>query len=170
MILCDRTLRAMLPQFVGVGLYGNAYDPDAYDMINPASIDIRVGYHVLREHPEGGFDRVTLSSAGFVLGPGDFALVETYELLKVPNGYAMEVRLKSTMARLGLDLALAIWFDPGWEGVGTLELKNNRRFGSIELKPEQRIAQVMIHKLDGESERPYAGRYNHARGVEGAKL
>jgi len=164
MILCDRTLRTMLPQLIGTD---GVYD---YDLINPASIDIRVGYHALREHLEGGFDRVILTSSGFVLGPGDFALIETFEWLKVPNGYAMEVRLKSTMARLGLDLALAIWFDPGWEGVGTLELKNNRRYGSIELRPEQRIAQVMVHKLDGKSERPYQGRYNHATGVEEAKL
>ncbi len=40
MILCDRTLREMLPQFVA--------EPD-YTLVNPASVDLRIGRDLLFE-------------------------------------------------------------------------------------------------------------------------
>ena len=162
MILCDRSLRALLPQLVK--------EPD-YSLVNPASVDIRVGAELMME-TKIGWDRILLQGAAMhYLDPGEFVLVSTEEYLMVPNGYAMEVRLKSTAARKGYDQALATWFDPGWSGVGTLEIRNGCRYHSISLPlfRGMRIAQFVVHTLDGLSEHVYNGKYNHATTVESAK-
>ena len=163
MILCDSSLRRMLPQLVR--------EPD-YSLVNPASVDIRVGAELMRETGADaekiGWSRVLLQNVYF-LDPGELVLVSTEEHLMVPNGYAMEIRLKSTAAREGYDQALAAWFDPGWSGVGTLEIRNGRRYRPLPLYRGLLIAQFVIHKLDGLSENVYDGKYNHATTVEAAK-
>jgi len=102
----------------------------------------------------------------FALEPGMFVLASTLEHLIVPNGYAMEVRLKSSRAREGYEHTLACWFDPGWTGIGTMEIRNCTKFSRLPLYKGLRIAQVVIHELDGESLNPYQGKYNHAQTVQ----
>ena len=87
----------------------------------------------------------------------------------MPNGYALECKLKSSLARLGLDHSLAFWFDPGWNGIGTLELRNVTRYQSIPLWFGRRIVQIILHRLSSDAEHPYAGRYQGANRVEGPK-
>lgn len=153
----------MLPQLVR--------EPD-YSLVNPASVDLRIGRDLLFEvdFPPHWRERRLEPDKGFSLAPGDFVLVSTEEHLSVPNGYAVEFRLKSTAARMGFEHALAVWFDPGWDGVATLELRNGCRYQWLNLYRGQRIVQFMVHKLDGPSEHPYQGRYNQATSVEAAKL
>lgn len=161
-ILCDRDLRFMMD----AGLIEN---PD-YGLLNPASIDIRVGRRIIVEMGHGRWDKIKLPENGVYFQPGEFALVETMESFRVPNGYAMDLRLKSSTARLGWDHSLAFWVDPGWEGVLTMEVRNVLRYNNLLLRPGDRFAQAIVHRLTGDSERPYAGRYNGARSVEGAKI
>lgn len=163
MILCDRTLRAMLAQFVS---------PADYGLVNPASVDLQLGAELLLETRDGWTKHELAderSKRPFVLRPGEFALVATHERLMVPNGYAMEFRLKSTAARAGFEHALAVWFDPGWDGIATLELRNGNLHHPLLLYRFQRLVQFMVHVLDGLAEHPYQGRYNRATGVEVAK-
>lgn len=143
-------------------------EPD-YNLVNPASLDIRIGWRVRMENSLGQWEEVQLPKEGLPVRPGKFLLVDTLETFRVPNGYAMDLRLKSSTARRGWDHALAVWVDPGWEGVLTMELRNALEFGHLQLIPGMRFAQAVIHKLHGPSARPYAGRYQGAKSVEGAK-
>ncbi len=122
------------------------------------------------DHPPWWQERRLEPDKGFSLAPGDFVLVSTEERLRVPNGYALELRLKSTAARMGFEHTLAVWFDPGWDGVATLELRNSSRYRWLDLYQGQRLVQFMVHELDGLAEQPYCGRYNHAVGVDAAKV
>lgn len=159
-ILCDRDLLALGPQLIT--------DFESA-MVNPASIDIRIGRTAKVEVNHGYWLDVEIPDKGLVLEPGDFALVATWESFKVPNGYALDLRLKSSSARRGWDHSLAFWVDPGWEGVLTMEIKNVSQYNRLTLISGERFAQVIVHKLSGDSLKPYEGRYKGAEVVEGVK-
>lgn len=92
--------------------------------INGASIDVRLGNRVLLEAPPHGVQTVVdlagkevpamreidLSQLGYYdLKPGEFCLAGTVERFNLPNDIASEYRLNSSLARAGLDAALAMW-------------------------------------------------------------
>ena len=169
MILCDRDLLALGPQLL---------DPFNPSLVNPASIDIRVGDNILVESEYqdvgGNFVRIPFFSQHtlthpWTVQPKEFILVETLETLKVPNGYAVEMKLKSSRAREGWNHSLAFWFDPGWYGVGTMELHNVSRFHSLKIYPGLHIAQIIVHRLSGDAINLYNGRYQNALTVERSK-
>lgn len=176
MILSDRSLLTLLPSLIP-----NAYERST-ELVNPASVDIRIGREMLLEglgghYPDGPqpvFNPIDLTKYNeykpFVMHPGAFALVATLERLAVPNGYAVDLRLKSSRARQGWDHSLAFWFDPGWDGYGTMEIRNSTRYHALPLWAGMRFAQIIVHKLDAPAERPYAGRYQGAQSVEAPKL
>lgn len=92
--------------------------------INAASIDIRLGTRILVEASPNGLSSVVdlagkevpamreidLAVNGYYdLRPGDFCLAGTIERFNLPNDIAAEYRLNSSLARAGLDAALAMW-------------------------------------------------------------
>jgi len=164
MILHDRTLRRML----GAGLLIEVPD---YDLVNPASIDLRIGHAAKVEAPDGFRDldlRPWSERNPYPVPPGQFLLVETIETLRIPLDCAAELKLKSSRAREGWNHALAFWFDPGWVGIGTMELKNWTTYQTLYVWPGLRFGQLIVHRLDGQAQ-PYRGRYQHATGVEEAR-
>lgn len=166
MVLSDIELKRMLDQIIK--------DPD-YNLVNPASIDIRIGDTIIVESPSGGMDRElsianTTKEYPYHVTPGEFILVSTLEHTTVPNGYVAELKLKSSAARAGFNHALAFWVDPGWSGILTMELKNWTMYTTLKIWRGQRIAQLVVHKLDQPAEFPYQGKYQGASGVEGTKI
>ena len=101
-------------------------EPDP-DLVNPASIDVRLGAEMRLEVGRGEFRTVDLTAGPIHLEPGDFALVPTLEWLMVPNGVAVELTLKPSHAQQGYGSAAAVWLDPGWCGVGTMPIRNVTR-------------------------------------------
>ena len=93
--------------------------------------------------------------------PGEAYLASTIEYIKLPDNVSGVLYLKSSLARLGLDHALAGWIDPGFEGNLTLELHSHR---PISLSAGQRIVQVVFYLLDAPSENPYRGKYSGQKG------
>lgn len=156
-VLSDTTLRQRIHELIP--------NPDPL-LINPASIDIRVGQYLKYEH-ESTWDLMT--QGPYILQPKEFVLCSTLEHLMVPNDLAMELKLKSSMARLGFDHSLAFWFDPGWSGIGTMEIHNMNRLQSLTLTHGMRFAQCIYHKLDVPATNPYKGKYQNASSVEAAK-
>jgi len=149
-------------------------------LVNSASIDFRVGSTIQIEIPNAfgtvwslptdirfGYDE----RHPYWIRPGEFVLVATMESFKVPLDLVMEMRLKSSRAREGYDHSLAFWFDPGWVGVGTMEIKNNSQYSSIPLYPGLKIGQVIFHTLDIAltPEEAYAGKYQGATTVQASK-
>ena len=91
-----------------------------YSAINGASLDIHLGGTVLRETI--GCDRYVEYrkrqplvmreidiSAGFQLNPGEFVLAHTLERFNLPADICAEYKLKSSMARIGLEHLNAGW-------------------------------------------------------------
>lgn len=171
-ILSDTTLNSMLYQFV--------QQPD-FSLVNPASIDIRIGKTIILENDftsplskDAMTDPINLehnysSKYPYWLAPGEFALVSTYETIMVPNGYAIELKLKSSTARKGFNHSLAFWVDPGWNGILTMEIQNVLKRHHVPLWYGMRFAQLIVHTLDKQATYPYQGRYQNASQVEAAK-
>lgn len=156
-ILSDTTLHERLHEFIK--------EPD-HTMVNPASIDIRIGQTLQ-------FEDDSIWNFGehgpYTLVPKEFVLVATYEYIMVPLDCAVELKLKSSRARQGFDHSLAFWIDPGWSGVLTMEVTNNNRLKNLILEYSWRFAQIIVHKLDRPVAQPYSGRYQGATSVEAAK-
>ena len=91
----------------------------------------------------------------------------------MPMDISAEYKLKSSMARIGLEHLNAGWCDAGWHGsVLTLELVNVTRHHSIIIRPGDPIGQMVFFRhAPVPPERPYAtrGRYNTDRTVRTIK-
>jgi len=175
MILSDKSLNELLPHLIR---------HPKYELVNPASVDIRIGSQLLQELAprvgadgkfiDAGWTTVDLQHHNekrpYILKPGDFVLVSTYEWITVPNGYAVELRLKSSSARAGFDHSLAFWIDPGWDGILTMEIRNITKWHQLPLWYGMKFAQLIVHMLDTPSDRPYTGKYQNADGVETVKM
>jgi len=151
-------------------------DPFNESLINPASIDVRIGNTLMIESAEGlELKKYPINDhtedSPYELTPGQFCLASTLEKFNMPCNVAGEFRLKSSKARMGYDQALAVWLDPGWSGsVLTMELKNNRQLHRLPLYPGMKIGQIILHRMD-KPLKTYleTGRYNGDLDVTGSK-
>ena len=167
------------------GILLNA-NPDA---ISSASIDLHIGGTILKESPfytvinyrngEKKGDPLTtyaieIPAKGFILEPGEFILAHTIEVFNLPRWLSGEYKLKSSMARIGIDHANAGWCDAGWNGSAlTLEIKNQTQHHAIRIRKGDPIGQMVFypHKQVPEH-RSYAvrGSYNgDGQTVKGVK-
>lgn len=158
------------------------------DAINSASIDIHLGSIILVENiskvtdlkyldkkAQLNVERVELGESGeYCLAPGEFVLAQSREKFNLPNNISAEYKLKSSMARLGLEHLNAGWCDAGWNGsVLTLELKNMTRGHRIVIKAGDRIGQMVFYKHQPvPADKSYAvrGSYNGDTEVKGVKV
>ncbi|MFL5843337.1 MAG: dCTP deaminase [Solirubrobacteraceae bacterium] len=143
-------------------------DPFDDSMIQPASIDLRLGpsfrvFHNFRvesidiaDMPTGLTEHVEISDdEPFVVHPGEFVLGRTAEYIEMPDDLVSRVEGKSSLGRLGLIVhATAGFVDPGFKGTLTLEITNLTRV-PIKLWAGKPIAQLSFMSLDKPAERPY---------------
>lgn len=159
-----------------------------YENVNSASLDIRLGKMINMEH-EGypasirtislkDKDPITvyqrsIENNPFVLVPKQFVLAQSHEIFNLPNNISAEYKLKSSMARVGLEHLNAGWCDAGWNGsVLTLELKNMTQYHRIVLTYMDKIGQIVFFKhAPVPEDKSYAvrGRYNGDKETTGAK-
>ena len=152
--------------------------------INAASIDIHLGNTILWEDAEPDtidfskrdpvkFNEYVMDENGYLLKPGDFILAQSREVFNLPNWLSAEYKLKSSMARIGLEHMNAGWCDAGWNGsVLTLEFKNMTNNHEIIIRPGDAIGQMIFFRHEPvASEASYAskGRYNGDTSVSGIK-
>jgi dCTP deaminase len=111
-------------------------EPYTPELIQPNSIDIRLGNHFvwytpgegvidpyLRESVTSGTEEMTAES--IVLYPGQFVLAETLEAIHLPDNIVASIEGKSSIARLGIELhQTGGWIDAGFSGSITLEMCN----------------------------------------------
>jgi len=159
------------------------------DRINSASIDISIGSIILVEAvpPENQAYEISLRERekpqmlemdldpeeGYVLLPGQFILAQSAQVFHLPNWVSAEYKLKSSMARIGLEHLNAGWCDAGWNGsVLTLELKNMTEHHAIRIRPGDLIGQIIFYKHKPvPTSKSYAtrGRYNGDKSVSTIK-
>lgn len=151
--------------------------------INGASIDITLGDEVLIETPVPSLQRsvdlksqeslnmkkLLIPDSGLQLHAGQFILASSVETFNLPNNLACEYKLKSSLARSGLQHMLAGWCDPGWtDSKLTLELKNVTQFHTLILKAGMKIGQIVFfHCKRVPVDQSYAvkGQYNGQKTV-----
>jgi dCTP deaminase len=165
MILVDYQIRELCEK----GLV-TPYDPSLVSpetLVNPASLDIRIGGDAVLEDPAGGFYDIDISSFSkdqpFILEPGEWILVSSIEVFDFPATVAGLFKLKSSRAREGWDCANAGWAEPRFNGSRfTAAIKNILRFNKISLYPGMRFGQILLLETTSAAKDPYdkVGRYN----------
>ena len=153
--------------------------------INGASIDITLDREILYElESTGAIDLAAKETLrmrreditydnGYILQCGEFILASSRETFNLPNNIACEYKLKSSLARCGLQHMLAGYCDPGWNGSKlTLELKNVTENHELLLTEGMKIGQMIFFECEPvPAEHDYAakGQYNGQTTVTGSK-
>jgi dCTP deaminase len=169
-ILCDSEIRALCKE----GLV-DPYDPV---LVNPASLDVRLGENILIEtaltsHMQPRSIAGFTEDRPFLLHPREFILAETVETFFLPSFLAGQFALKSSRARAGIEHLMAGYCDPGWSGSKlTLELQNARALHPVKLWPGMRIGQLVFHVMSATPAEDYSvvGHYNFDQQVTASKL
>jgi dCTP deaminase len=172
-------LTMILPDFKIVRLCQEEGMVTPFDesLVNPASIDVRLGNTIMIEQASTR-DMLrcdfTMYSKDlpYYLRPGQFILAETIETFNLPNDIAAQFVLKSSRAREGIQHMLAGYCDPGWYGSKlTMELKNVRQVHSIPIWPGMKIGQMVFQRMECRPNKSYAetGRYNQDQEVTASK-
>ena len=156
---------------------GGMVSPFDPALVNPASLDVRLGDTLLIESAESPelvpypLHQRTQENP-YLLKPGQFVLAQTIERFHLPDDIAAQFMLKSSRARSGLEHLMAGYCDPGWHGsVLTLELHNSRQLHPVALWPGMKIGQMVFHQMAATPQRSYAvtGRYNGDAAVQGSR-
>lgn len=169
MILCDYEIRNLAAS----GMVEN-YDKD---LINPASLDLRLGNTVMLESVVStqmiplDISQYTVEHP-YELVPGQFILAQTMEVFNMPENIAGLFFLKSSRAREGYENLHAGYADPGWHGSTlTLELKNARQLQPLPIYPGLKIGQMVFFRMSSTPIISYAvtGSYNNDTSVSPSK-
>jgi dCTP deaminase len=185
-ILSDRDLQARLER--GSIRIEPLVDPAT--QIQPASIDLRLGYefHTFNDTNRSLIDpgdAATFAGVAngvrledgehFIVHPGAFILATTLEWVVVPPDLVARLEGRSSVGRLGIVIhSTAGFIDPGYEGAITLEISNLGRI-AVALYPGMRICQIAFEEMSSPVSRPYAGhtrasKYQHQRTTTVSRL
>lgn len=162
MVLSDRTIKELIKAKKLI------ISPYHEDLVQPSSYNLRLSnnFRIFKNtkkafldvrHPVDDFmELIKVSdSEPVIIHPGEFILGETMEYFKFPNDLVGRLEGKSSLARLGIVVhATAGYFDPGFEGTGTLEMSNLANI-PIALYPGMKIGQMSFHFLSTPAEHPY---------------
>jgi dCTP deaminase len=140
-------------------------DPYDKNLVQPNSIDIRLGNHFVWYKPgtevidpynkESVVADVEEAHADFfTLEPGRFILAETLECIGLPDNIVATIEGKSSIARLGVTLhQTGGWIDAGFRGTITLEMCNvNTR--PVKIYAGMPIGQLVFYTTE-RAENPY---------------
>ena len=117
------------------------------------------------------FDSSCLGGAGYdlrvndetVIEPARYKLVATLERVELSDELAGTLHLRSSLARAGIIASLAL-VDPGYRGQLTISLFNAGE-RSFRMARNDRFLQIVLHRLNVKTRRPYAGSYQDSQGV-----
>ena len=152
---------------------GSSIDITIGDTILVEDIDMSGSVVDLKEKESLNMKEFTIPEQGYLLFPGEFILASSAETFNLPNWVAAEYKLKSSLARSGLQHLMAGWCDPGWNNSKlTLELTNVTQHHSLLIKPGMKIGQMVFFACEPvPSEQSYAvkGQYNSQETVTANK-
>lgn len=163
MILSDRDIKKAIKK-------GRlAFEPKLKpDQIGPASIDLKLSpiFKVFNTEKESlldikkglpkNFTKTYKLKKGerFILHPNSFILASTLEYMKIPDDLVIRLEGKSSLARMGIMVHTAGFFDPGFEGTATLEISNQSNL-AVALYPNMYICQIAVHQMSSPADVPY---------------
>jgi dCTP deaminase len=180
---------AVLPEWFHVSMGQVDEDPVA---LQPASVDLTLGDHWLVPksnmlvHTDGwgnvykgtrvcdSMDRVEYEESHdptFLIPAHGFVLARTKETVSLSPALFGKVEGRSSVGRLGLVVETAGVIDPGFRGTITLEIANLLPYPVL-LHAGTRICQIVVFRMDGDTEGGYAakGKYMDQVQATGSKL
>lgn len=89
----------------------------------------------------------------FILYPNQLVLASTFEFIKLPNNIMSHVYTRSSINRLGINIASIV--QPGYSGTLTLELKNIGH-NAIKLTAGMRVVQLVLFDVQSDKFIPYS--------------
>ena len=154
---------------------GGAVVPFDPELVNPASLNLRVGTTAKIEVRDRGFMDLDLGAYSrdtpYLVPPGGWILTDVQEMITLAPDMEGTVVLRSSAARRGWDHAMAGFVDPGYRGRLTLEFVNCLKYQFLPIYPGIQLVQLRINMLQTSPHRHYGktGRYMDATQVEGCK-
>lgn len=149
-------------------------EPFDVGMINPASIDIRIGL-TAKLRIVGGYEDIDLSEYSeqnpYWLKPEERILVSSLETFNLPPYISAIFYLKSSRGREWYEHMAAGYCDGGWNGSKlTMEL-SNFDIENLPLYPRLRIGQLCFQLMLAKPANDYSvtGRYNNDTTVQQSK-
>lgn len=135
--------------------------------LHPASYDFRLGDEAITSSSRTMVDP---SQRGLLNIPaGDFALVKTFEKIKLSARVAGHIGLRSHYAKKGLDILAGPQIDPGFEGYLVIGLTNlSPRDITIPFKAP--LCTVEFYEFPEPVTKPYIGEYQGQTGITGNDL
>lgn len=153
--------------------------PFIEDYIGPASIDLSLGNkrysYKLEEYclgdniPDDKVEDEEFES--LKLKNNQTVFVGTYEEINIPNNSVGLIMPRSSITRLGL-IIQPIFMNPGYKGYQPLTITNSSNI-DIVLKPEIRVAQLILFSLTNDPDKTYADVENakyYNENVESSKI
>jgi dCTP deaminase len=155
-------------------------DPFEDRMVQPASIDLRLGreFRVFRNYRLAYIDvkqempqltelESIEDAVPFILHPGEFVLAVTLERVEIPDDIVGRLDGKSSLGRLGLIVhSTAGFVDPGFKGRLTLELTNVANL-PVTLYYGMPVSQISFSRLSTPADKPYGGSGSKYQGQDG---
>lgn len=121
---------------------------DISSCLNPAGYDLRCSKRV-------------------VLNPKEYKLVASLETVELGVNIVAFLYIRSSLAREGVIGSFAV-VDPGFRGQLTLNLQNVSS-KEIAINAEERIVQIVFHKLGASAHKGYNGLYQNSIGTVSSK-
>jgi dCTP deaminase len=117
------------------------------------------------------FEQSCLNGAGYdlrlndelLIPAGERRLVATLERVELGETLGGTLHIRSTLARAGIIASLAL-VDPGFRGQLSILLFNSGD-GPFRMNRSDRFLQVVFHRLNVRTRRPYAGKYQDSQGI-----
>ena len=174
----------VLPEWFNVSMGQLDGDPVA---LQPASVDLTLGSHWLvpdansrstawEMPPEftdtkGPIHYKETMAPSFMIPAHGFVLARTRETIALSNDLFGKVEGRSSVGRLGLVVETAGVIDPGFRGTVTLEIANLLPYPVL-LHSGTRICQIVVSRMDGDTEGGYAakGKYQGQVQTTGSML
>ncbi len=132
------------------------------DCLQPASYNFRLGNEAITSSRR---EKEDPSRKGlFTIPAGDFALVKTFEHVKLSPSAAGHIGLRSHYSKKGLDILAGPQIDPGFDGYLVLGLTNlSPRDITIPYKGE--FCTVEFYGFSEPVSKPYVGEYQGQPGI-----
>lgn len=134
-------------------------EPFVYSHLQPASIDLTLSNNLQvpvrdcaitinpydKEKIQSLFKRHTVED--FNLCPGDFVIGQINEKITIPPDCNGHIQNRNSIIRLGIDVGLSSFINPGYSGQLPIVIKNIGNF-KIQLTSGMRICQLVIKRVE----------------------
>lgn len=171
----DLTTTQIQPNSIDLTLSNSWAKPLPNDMFNGTPI---INTRKPITYEEGKFQFIQIGEDEFarecyIMQPGEFVLMASKEILKIPNGILTFVQGRSSIARIGIQTEQAGLIDAGFEGTITFEVYNETEY-PITLFSGMRVGQLYFFKAEKASmaygDRDKGSKYQQQFYATGSKI